>query len=433
MNSNRKGDSGSIRTGELHVSLFDLVAPVAKTVDMMCPAVADHHMEVAYLAFRICEELDLPAQETCDIAIAGALHDIGAFSLDERLDLLEFEDDKPTEHSVAGYVLLREFPPFAALAPMIKYHHVPWENGKGAMQNGEPVPRGSHLLHIADRVAVLIPKEKDVLGAVGGICETIAGRSGDVFVPEFVDAVLRLAKRDHIWLEATSDSVEPILRRNLGQQMHELDADELMAFSRMMCKVIDFKSEFTATHTSGLAATALALARILGFSEDECRMMQMAAYLHDLGKLAVPAEILEKPAKLTDDEWPLMRSHVYYTYKVLDPIDSFETVASWSSLHQERLDGSGYPFGYSAENIPKGARVMAVADVFTAITEDRPYRKGMQEQEARDTLRNMAERNELDADIVGTVLEHFDELSDVRARAQEQAIEEYREFKAALN
>ena len=419
-------------TQELHVSLFDLVAPVAKTVDMMCPAVADHHMEVAYLAFRICEELHLPPQEISDIAIAGALHDIGAFSLNERLDLLEFEDDKPTQYSVAGYMLLKDFAPFAAMAPMIKYHDVPWENGKGERQSGELVPRGSHILHLADRVAVLIPKEQEVLGSVNGICETITGRSGDIFVPEFVDALVRLAKRDHIWLEATSDSVERILRRNLAPQTHELNLDEILAFSRMMCKVIDFKSEFTATHTSGLAATAFALARILGFSEDECIMMQMAAYLHDLGKLAVPAEILEKPAKLTDEEWPIMRSHVYYTYQILDPIDSFETITSWSALHQERLDGTGYPFGYSAESIPKGARVMAVADVFTAITENRPYRKGMEEYQARAALRNMAERNELDADVVHTVLEHFDELTKVRAQAQEQAVEEYFDFQAAL-
>jgi len=432
MDSDRTEDVAGMPAGELHVGLFDLVAPVARTVDMMCPAVADHHMEVAYLAFRICEELNLPAQEICDIAIAGALHDIGAFSLNERLDLLEFEDDKPTQHSLAGYVLLKDFAPFAAMAPMIKYHHVPWENGEGKSQKGEVVPRGSHILHLADRVAVLIPGEKGLLGRVSGICDTIVDRSGDVFVPEFVDAVVRLAKKDYIWLEATSDSVERILRRNLAPQTHELNVDELLAFSRMMCKVIDFKSEFTATHTSGLAATALALARVLGFSEDECVMMQVAAYLHDLGKLAVPVEILEKPAKLTDDEWPLMRSHVYYTYQVLDPIESFDTITSWSALHQERLDGSGYPFGYSAESIPEGARVMAAADVFTAITENRPYRKGMEDRQARAVLRNMAERNELDANVVKTLLEHFDELSHVRAEAQEQAIEEYREFQAAL-
>ena len=421
-----------MRARELHVSLFDLVAPLAKTVDMMSPAVADHHMRVAYLAFRICEELDLPADETFNITVAGALHDIGAFSLNERLDLLEFEELKPTQHSVAGYELLKDFAPFAAMAPLIKYHHVRWENGKGERRGGEIVPRGSHILHLADRVAVLIPKERGGLGRVSSICETIAGRSGDVFVPEFVDAVLQLAKRDHIWLEATSDSVERILRRSLAPQTYELNVDELLAFSRLMCKVIDFKSEFTATHTSGLAATALALARILGFSDDECTMMQMAAYLHDLGKLAVPLEILEKPAKLTDEEWPIMRSHVYYTYQILDPIDSFETITSWSALHQERLDGSGYPFGYSAEKIPEGARVMAVADVFTGITEDRPYRKGMDEDQARAVLRGMAERNKLDADVVRTLLEHFDELNNVRTEAQERAVREYRDFQAAL-
>ncbi len=418
---------------EFEVSLLDLVATLSKTMDMMSAAVADHQMTVAYLAFRLCQELDLPTEERRDIAVAGALHDIGAFSLNDRLDLLEFEDDKPGEHSMAGYLLLKDFGPFEKVAPLIKYHHVPWEHGTGGEKDGEPVARGNHVLHLMDRVAVLIPKDKCALTAVPRICETITERSGEVFVPEFVEAALHLAKKDYVWLEVSSGTAEHVLRKELAEHTQKLDMDGLLAFSRLICKVIDFKSVFTATHSRGVAATALQLAQVLGFSEVDCRKMEVAAYLHDLGKLAVPLEILEKPAKLTDEEWPIMRSHVFYSYQALEAIETFSTITLWSTLHHERLNGTGYPFGYRGEGIPVGARVMAVADVFTGITEDRPYREGMAGEQAQSVLEDMAARGELDGEIVQTLLDHFEEFDEVRAQAQEIAAGEYREFRAALS
>jgi HD-GYP domain-containing protein (c-di-GMP phosphodiesterase class II) len=418
---------------ELHANLFDLVPPLAKTADLMSPALANHHLEVAYLALRICEALDLPAEEVCDVIIGAALHDIGAFSLSSRMDLLEFEVRDTARHCIAGHLLLKDFAPFAGAARVIKHHHVSWANGNGKTQDGETVPRGSHIVHLADRVAILVPKNKEVLAKVACICGLLKDRCGAMFVPELVDAVLDFARRDHVWLEMRSEMVEVVLRNSVAPHLPKLDVDGLVDFSRLICRLIDFKSRFTATHTSGLVATAPKLARMLGFGEEECRLMEAAANLHDLGKLAVPAEILEKPGKLTDEEWSIMRSHVYHTYRILKFIGPFTNVTDWSALHQERLDGSGYPFGYTADQIPLGSRVMAVADVFTGITEDRPYREGMQKDEAQTVLRKMTEEKKLDEKVVHMLLEHFDELNTARAEAQAAAMRVYEEFSAALN
>jgi len=417
---------------QLYVSLWDLIAPLAKTVDMMNRAVADHHMSVAYLAFRISEELELPPPERREIAVAGLLHDIGAFSLNDRLDLLGFEETHATQHSVAGYLLLKRFRPFAGIANLVRYHHVPWKDGEGASQDGQPVPRGSHILHLADRVAVLLSTKEAALGQVAGIREKIERWKGTVFVPEFVDAMLRLAEKDYIWLEVTSGALEMILKKALRLQVEDLDLEELLEFARLLCQVIDFRSEFTATHSSGVGAVAVALARKVGFSKQECLMTQIAAYLHDLGKLAVPTEILEKPGKLTPDDWHVMRTHVYFTYQILDPIDALNMITSWGALHQERLDGSGYPFGLKGEDLPLGSRIMAVADVFTGITEDRPYRKAMTPEKAQAVLRDMAGRNQLDERLVNMLLEDFDEVNRARAEAQTEAIRDYEKFVAQL-
>jgi HD-GYP domain-containing protein (c-di-GMP phosphodiesterase class II) len=412
--------------------IFDLVTSVARVVDMMSPAIGNHHMRVAYLAYRIGEQIGIPVEERHELVMAGALHDVGAFSLQERLDLLEFEDSQPGEHCMAGYLLLKDFDPFASVAKLIKSHHTPWKDGKGAVKQGEPVLPGSHIIHLADRVVVKIGEDEAVLGQVRGICEAVTKSKHDVFVPEYVDAVLRLSKRDHIWLEVTSDCIESILRKSVGSETNELDVDALIDFSRLICRLVDFKSEYTATHSTGVAATAVAMSELVGFSREEKKFMEIAAYFHDLGKMAIPSEILEKPGRLSDVEWGIMRSHVNYTHEILEPIDIFGVISSWSALHQERLDGTGYPFGYKAKQLPLGSRIMGVADVFAALTENRPYREGMDKKEAMKVLRSLANHGKLDKSLVNIALENFDEMNEIRELAQEGARHQYTEFRSLL-
>ena len=414
------------------MELWDLVVPVVRTFDMMSPAVAGHSLRVGYLAFRLAEELGRPAAAQRELALAGILHDVGAFSLGERLDILEFEERNPGKHARAGALLLGLFQPFAPLSPLVEFHHYPWEHGEGSDCCGVAVPEGAHLLHLADRIAVLIDAAAPVLGQVPGICTTIAAGGGARFVPAHVDALLRLGRRDFVWLDVASGSMEPSLRAAISGGGQDLDLGGLLAFARFLCRIIDFKSEFTATHSSGVAATGRELARLAGFSPAECVRFEIAAYLHDLGKMAVPLEVLEKPGQLDAAEWGVMRTHVYYTHQVLNPIAALGDMVAWGVLHQERLDGSGYPFGVGAEEIPFGARIMAVADVFTGITEDRPYRAGMPVVEAVRVLEEMAATNRLDARLVGLLLANFGELNRVRAEAQARAVREYEGFREAL-
>ena len=127
-----------------------------------------------------------------------------------------------------------------------------------------------------------------------------------------------------------------------------------------------------------------------------------------------------------------MRSHVYYTHHALESIDLFSDIAPWSALHHERLDGKGYPFRYSEDRIPLGARIIAAADVFTGITEDRPYRAGMPRNEAREVLGDLAKSGGLDGGVIGVLLQHFDDLNAARIEGQRQAAEDFRAFRAAL-
>lgn len=405
-------------TDKLRVNIFDMVASIARVIDMMSPVVGNHHMQVAYLAYRLGEELQLSDDKKFDLFIAGALHDIGAFSLQDRLDLLEFEDTKPGEHSMAGSLILETFTPFSRIARLIKFHHVHWKNGEGAFQDGESVPNESHMIHLADRVAVKISRKVPVLSQVHGICRSMSEHKGDVFIPEHVDALINMAKKEHIWLDIMSESMEAILKRTVLYRTKELNIEEMVDFSRLVCRLIDFKSQFTAAHSSGVAAVAIELSRLSGFSKHERQLIEIAAYLHDLGKLAIPSEILDKQDKLTDNERFIMRSHVYHTYRVLEPFEILRIAGSWGALHQERLNGTGYPFGLTSDELPLGARIMAVADVFTALTEDRPYRKGMDSKNIKAVLQSMVDAGELDNNLVNVVFKHYVQMNDIRNSAK---------------
>jgi len=417
---------------KIPLNLWNLVSPIAKTSDLMNPVLGDHGIRVAYLAMQIAEELDWPAWRRRESGIAGALHDIGAFSLADRLELLAFETEDEGSHARAGYHLLRGFKPFERVAEAVLHHHLRWGNGAGEQADGKPVPETAHLLHLADRTAVLLRMDRPILGQIPEIRASIRKRSGSWFVPSYVDALLRLCDRDYIWMEIASGAMESSLRHSLGMESIDVGTPELLDFSRLVCRIIDFKSEFTATHSSGVAAVGKTLAFLVGFSRQECMMFEIAAYFHDLGKLAIPSEILEKRGRLTSDEWDVMRTHVFYTHQILDPIEVLNLVSTWSSLHQERLDGSGYPFHLREDELPLGARLMAVADVFTGLAEDRPYRPGMGRDEVLGVLHEMAGKGEIDGKLVALLENHFDLVHRARKEAQEEAVREYEAFREML-
>ena len=184
---------------------------------------------------------------------------------------------------------------------------------------------------------------------------------------------------------------------------------ELMDFAGVFARIVDYKSHFTKTHSIGIAQKAYDMALFYQTDQELAARLFFAGALHDIGKLVVDRDILEKPDKLDNAEYKHIQTHVYYTYKILSDIPGLEEITKWATYHHEKLDGTGYPFALSAEGLGKWERMMACLDIYQALTEERPYKKGMTHEETIQILTTMAENGKLDLQIIQDIDQKYKE------------------------
>ncbi|MBM4329113.1 MAG: HD domain-containing protein [Deltaproteobacteria bacterium] len=406
---------------DIHVSVYELFRCLGHAMDLVHPALADHHKRTAFIAASMADEMELPCEDQKNLLLAGLIHDAGAFSLTEKLAVARFDSEAVVPHCTAGYLLLRDYPSLAKIAQIVRHHHVSWKERPMRKSAGDTALKASHLLHLADRVAVSLDDSSEPVSLGKEVVKKIRDESGKMLDPELVRVFEQVASRNAFWFGATS--------RRLDLDLDRLwrcsgDGGEMIALSdieSLFSRIIDFRSRFTATHSKGVAAVSEAIAQLMGLN-GACRIVRAAGHLHDLGKLAVPKEILEAARPLTPEERELIRIHPYHTSQVLRTIDELHEVAMWSGFHHECLDGSGYPFHLQADDLTTEARILAVADLFSALSEDRPYRSAMPRGDVIRILDRMARDLKLDADIVALAITYYDEL-DARRRAVQIRIE----------
>ena len=291
------------------------------------------------------------------------------------------------------------------------YHHDRWQGTNISGFSENQIPLNSSIIYLADRIAVLI-KSSDgyILNRCNEIIEKISNNRGKAFNPLIVDAFLEISSAESFWLDLQPELIFELINHKKPKIKIHLTPDELVDIAITFSKIIDNKSPYTYNHSSAVALVAEYLADKFCFSRNERTMMKVAGYLHDLGKLAIPNEILDKPSKLTQEEFAVIKKHTYYSYRLLQHIPGFELISAWGPHHHEQLDGSGYPFRLKGEQISLGAKIMAVSDKYVALTEDRPYRKGLNRDECLGILREACNQEHIDKRIVSVVELNYDEL-----------------------
>ena len=263
-------------------------------------------------------------------------------------------------------------------------------NGAGlpSQQSGEAIPLYSRIALLAQVVDVFQAGDG---GAVSALKE-VELRSGTWFDPTVVAAFRNVAADPAFWTALqSSDLTHAIFDLEPARYSMIVDEELLDDIADAFAQVVDAKSPFTAGHSERVTLFSDMIAEQLGFSAEQRQWLKRAALLHDIGKLGVSNSILDKPGKLDSVEWTTMKAHAALTETILVQIEAFADLAPIAAAHHEKLDGTGYPKGLKGDEIALESRILAVADIFDALTADRPYRKAMSVAAAFAILDRMAE------------------------------------------
>jgi putative nucleotidyltransferase with HDIG domain len=252
-------------------------------------------------------------------------------------------------------------------------------NGKGFPKGrtGQDIPLFSRIMNLCQTF--------EVFAAINGpddAYQVLQDRAGTWFDPELVRAARELSRDVTLWEKLEDRSVREavIALEPVGLILYAEDA-RLDNVCEAFADVIDVKSPYTHAHSRGVMRGTAHIAAQLGFDEATTKMVRRAALLHDIGKLSVPNNILDKPAKLTAHEWDIVQLHPYYTQQILEKISGFEELAYVASSHHEKLDGSGYFRKLTGAQMSLPARAIAVADIYDALSAKRPYRDAVPHDE----------------------------------------------------
>ncbi|MEO8171336.1 MAG: HD domain-containing phosphohydrolase [Oxalobacteraceae bacterium] len=243
-------------------------------------------------------------------------------------------------------------------------------NGKPDGLAGEAIPVYARIALLAQVIDVFHTAD----GAQAAIAE-VRQRAGRWFDPQLVQAFERAAQASPFWPMLTAADIDQAVLA-LEPASHEVpvDDDYLDDIAAAFGRVVDSKSPYTSGHSARVALYADMIAEALGLSFERRRWLKRGALLHDVGKLGVSNSVLDKPGKLDAAEWDAVKLHATYTETILSRIGAFSELARVAAAHHERLDGGGYPRGLKADAISLETRIITTADIFDAITAERPYR-----------------------------------------------------------
>lgn len=267
------------------------------------------------------------------------------------------------------------------------------------------VKLSANCIFMVDRVDVLIlgfmSDQSNLLLGREAIRQKIFDRRGDWFCPQLVDAFMEISKSEAFWLSLENEHIHGYVAQWMAETpLLEMDFQTLRSLVHIFSYVVDAKSPFTKDHSDGVARLSRLLGSLLSLPEASCDMLELAGLLHDIGKLRQPDELLHKPGKLSADEIVQIQRHSFDTYNIIKNIKGLGKIAEWAAQHHERVDGTGYPYHLGEHAFSLEARIVAVADVFQALAQQRPYRAPLMPDQIMEILNEMVDDGKLDRSVV---------------------------------
>ncbi len=393
----------------MELDVLGLVAACSYALDCveteLVHVTSRHAKRVAYMSVCVAEQLGICGKDLQDLAVYALLHDnaLTQYIQEELHSNLTDMKEMPRigVHCSIGEENIQGFPFHTDVKNVILYHH---ENADGSGPFGkksEEVPLFSRIIHLCDLLDQACCRKAFTTETWEWAKDVLKRIRGTMVDEECAEAFEKIFSEEYFL--SLGGNFEASLWNKVPRQKQELDFSQIKKLAGFFAKIVDYKSPFTSTHSIGVAERAEKLSSYMGFDEETVQKMYLAGALHDIGKVAVGNEILEKPDRLTDAEFAVMKHHAAYTYNILSEIDDFEEIRDFAAFHHERLDGTGYPFGKDASELNVQERMMACIDIYQALTESRPYKKGMSHERACEILKNMADKGWLDMDIIDKI------------------------------
>lgn len=404
------------------IELTRFLIMISEALELASPGMAMHQIKTAFAASRIADKLGFSRPRRRDLVYAALLHDVGALSPEEKSELHSADPELVERHMRRGQIVLARVPILERPALLVGRHHEAWGSLRRAPESED---FDASIIHLADTLELSTSRGTYVLFQSERIRRELYGRRGADFAPEAVDALMEASAAEEFWLELASPGLPEDFAKEDRLVDYRCSISEFAPVSTLVRDIIDFRSTFTATHSSGVAAAASFAGGLLGFSEEGRLALAIAGNLHDIGKMAVPSAILLKPGPLDRNEEAIMRQHSYHSSRVLALAGLPSDIVEWAGWHHERLDGSGYPRRAKAAEISLGSRIMSVMDVFTALAEARPYRPAMRPEELRAVLEGHASAGRLESSIVELVGDSQGEIGEAMSEAQSKAEDFY--------
>ena len=292
----------------------------------------------------------------------------------------------------------------------ILYHHERG-NGKGPFHKHEgEYPQEAAFIAAADLVDATHHLQHLPIEELPALRNKIESRAETYSTHTAVEALLEILDED--MLESLrNENISQTIERSLPRWEVDVSDPSVVLVAGFAAHIIDWKSAFTHMHTSQIASRSWLMAEHYGYSHEERSALFLAASLHDIGKIATPTDILEKPGALSAEEFKIIQQHVQNTYDWLNKVPGFDTVTYWASSHHEKLDGTGYPFRKHGDALDFNARLLACLDIYQAVIEPRPYHASRSHTETMQILHSMANKGQIDDQIVKDIDEVMEPYS----------------------
>jgi len=384
------------------VRIDSLIKSITTALDIvesdLLGASTNHGKRIAILCAKMGKILGKNPKEITALTICAQLHDnaLTEYILSERKD--GKHDPAMKKHCEFGQRNVDALHFKTNVKNFILYHHER-ANGTGpfGIREGEG-PLEAELIAIADSIDVAHHLQRLEPENLPAIRNTIVEKTGKSYskiaaetMLEILDSPTILSLKDNIIKQTALEILPP--------WTVDIQTETIFGLAGFMARIIDYKSVFTQKHSTQIANKAWFMGKYYKYESQKLAELYLAAAIHDLGKLAVPSEILEKPGKLSDEEFEIIKKHVSTTWELLSDIEGFETICQWASNHHEKLDGSGYPFGKKAAELDFNSRLLACLDLYQAISEERPYHSGRSHGDTMQIIYEMANKGKIDGDI----------------------------------